>query len=172
MERFDQIFTKVCDWLAFYVCGAIALIMVLYVSVHVFSRYVLRIGGVIGTYAYVGALLVPLIYLSLSYAWYKRGYVVVDIVQVRLKGKVLWGFQFAFLLVTLLLFVLLIFYGAFLETIDSYIIREIIGETGSVTTSGWLWKATIVIGVLLMAIRNILDMVRMVRTGEVISVDR
>ena len=171
MERFDQIFTNICDSLAFYVCGTIAFIMMFYVSVHVFSRYVLRIGGVIGTYAYVGALLVPLIYLSLSYAWYKRGYIVVDILQVRLKGRALWGFQFAFLLLTLVLFSLLIFYGAVMDTIDSYIAGGLIGEIGYKAPE-WPWKATIVIGTLLMAIRNILDMVRMVRTGEVISADR
>ena len=96
MDRFDQIFTKVCDRIALYVCGSIALIMMLYVGVHVFSRYMLRTGGIFGTYTFVGALLVPFIYLGLSYAWYKRGYVVVDIVQVRLKGRVRWGFQFTF----------------------------------------------------------------------------
>jgi len=171
MERFDQIFTKVCDRLALYVGGGIALIMMLYVSAHVFSRYVLRIGGVVGTYTYVAALFVPLIYLGLSYAWYKRGYVVVDIVQVRLKGRVLWGFQFAFLLLTLGIFVLVILCGSFASTIDSYIGVRVIGEAGY-HTPVWPWKATIVIGTFLMAIRNILDMIRMVRTGEIISADR
>ena len=171
MERFDQIFTKVCDHIALYLGGIIALSMMFYVSANVFSRYVLRIGGVMGTYTYVGALLVPLVYLGLSYAWYKRGYVVIDMVQGRLKGRVLWGFQFAFLLLTVGIFVLAIFYGALTDTIDSYIIGGVVGEAGH-RTPAWPWKITIVVGMLLMAIRNILDMIRMVRTGEVISADR
>jgi len=170
MERFDRIFTKVCDCLAFWVGGTIVLSMIVYVSVHVFSRYVLRSGGVLGTYSYVGALLVPLIYLGLSYGWYKRAYIVLDIVQVRLKGRVLWGFQYAFLLLTLFVFIAIL-YGSLLGTIDSYVFGVLIGEVGAFTPK-WPWWATIIIGTFLMAIRNILDLVRMVRTGEVISANR
>ena len=173
MERFDEIFTKVCDRLALYVCGGMVLIMMLYVCVHVFSRYVLRIGGVEGTYTYVAVLLAPFLYLGLSYAWYKRGYVVVDMVQARLTGRVHWRFQFAFLLMTLFLFVAWIIYGSFTDTVLSYNSRALVGEMGSpLRTPEWPWKTTIIIGTSLMAIRNILDLVRMVRTGEVISADR
>ena len=172
MNRFDEIFTKVSDRLAFWLCGTIALIMMLYVCANVFSRYVLRIGGVLGTYEYVGALLVPLIYLGCSYAWYKRGYIALDIIQVRLKGRVFWGFQFAFLLLTLGIFAVLIFYTSLVDTIHSYTMGAVIGEPGQIMTPLWLWKVSIVIGTFLMAIRNILDLVRMVRTGEVISAHR
>jgi len=173
MERFDEIFTKVCDRLALYVCGSMAIIMMLYICVHVFSRYVLRIGGVEGTYTYVSVLLVPFLYLGLSYAWYKRGYVVVEVAQARLKGRVHWGFQFAFLLMTLFLFVAWIIYGGILAIGISYNSRALVGEMGSpLRTSEWPWKTIIVIGVSLMAIRNILDLVRMVRTGKVIPADR
>jgi len=167
MERFNRIFTKACDRLTLYLCGGIVLIMMLYVVANVFSRYALGLGGVTGCYSFVAALMVPLIYLALSYAWYTRGYIVVDVVQVRLKGKVLWGFQFAFLLVTLLGFALVIFYGTILETIEAYISHGTVGEPGYLIPQ-WPWKATIIIGVFLMAIRNILDIIRMVRTGEVV----
>ena len=167
MQRFDRIFTKVCDRLTIYLCGGIALIMMLYVFANVFSRYVLGLGGVLGCYFFVGALMVPLIYLSLSFAWYKKGYIVVDIVQGRLKGRLLWGFQFAFLLVTLLGFTLVLFYGAIPQTIYTYIRATLLGEPGYQTPE-WAWQVTIVIGTLLLAIRNILDMVRMVRTGEIV----
>jgi len=171
MERFDQIFTKVCDRLAFWLCGAIALSMMLYVCANVFSRYVLRIGGVLGCYEYVGAMLVPLIYLSLSYAWYKKGYIVLDIIQIRLKGGVLWGCQFAFLLLTLAFFIA-IFYGAFRGTIYSYLAAVDIGEIG-LKSPKWVWQMTIPAGTFLMAIRNILDLLRMVKTGEVVPmIDR
>ena len=170
MERFDRIFTNVCDHIATYVCGVIVVIMTLYVCVHVFSRYVLGIGGIIGTYSFVGALVVPFVYLGLSYAWYKRGYVIVDILQVRIKGRVLWGFQFVFLLLTLFLFVAL-FYGAFKGTIHSYAAGTTVGQL-PVLTPKWVWEATILIGTFLMFSRNILDLIRMVRTGEVISADR
>jgi len=170
MERFDQIFTKISDRLAFWLCGGLALAMMLYTCANVFSRYALGIGGVLGTYEYVGAMLVPLIYLGLSYAWYKRGYIVLDILLARLKGRVLWGFEFVFLLLTLGFFVA-IFYGAFKGTIYTYSVATDIGEIG-LRTPKWPWQATIILGTFLMSIRNILDLIRMVRTGEVISADR
>jgi len=170
MDRFDQIFTKASDRLAFWTCGVIVLIMVLYVGANVFSRYVLRIGGVIGCYSFVGALFVPFIYLGLSCAWYKGGYIVLDIVQARLKGRVLWGFQFAFLLLTLVFFAVLC-YGAYLSTVEVYLARAVVGVP-TMLTPRWPWHATIIIGTFLVAIRNILDLVRMVRMGEVIPTDR
>ena len=171
MERFDEIFTKVSDRLAYYVCGSMVLVMMVYICIHVFARYVLGTGGVPGTYAYGGALLVPISYLALSYGWYKRGYVVVDILTLRMKGRVLWGFQFAILLVTLLLFTVWLVYGGIMASTTSYILHTLIGESGC-RTLVWPWQSTIVIGALLMVIRNILDMIKMVRTGEVISADR
>jgi len=168
MERFDEIFTKVSDRLAYYVCGSMVLIMMVYICVHVFARYVLRTGGVPGTYAYGGALLVPISYLALSYGWYKRGYVVVDILTLRMKGRVLWGLQFAILLVTLLCFTVWLVYGGIMASVTSYTLQTLLGEPGS-RTLVWPWQATIVIGTVLMATRNILDMIKMVRTGEVIS---
>ena len=171
MEKFDQIFTKACDRLAFWLCGIIVLIMMFYVCANVFARYVLGIGGVMGTYAYVGALLVPFIYLGLSYAWYKRGYIVLDILQRRLKGRVLWRFQFAFLLMTTILF-LIFCYGGLVGTIYSYGLRADVGELAMLTPQ-WPWQATIVLGTFLVVVRNILDLIRMVRTGEVVPlVDR
>lgn len=166
MERFDRIFAKVCDHLAFWVCGSMVIIMILYVGANVFARYALGEGGVVGTYAYVGALLVPFTYFSLSWAWYKKGYIVLDIVQRRLKGRVHWGFQFAFLLITTVLFIVFC-YGGLLGAIESYALKANVGEIG-LKTPQWIWQATIVIGTFLVVIRNILDLVRMVRTGEIV----
>lgn len=168
MERFDRIFSKVCESISVYLCGGLVLIMMLYVGANVFSRYVLRLGGVIGCYKFTGAMIVPLIYLSLSYAWYKGSYVVVNVIQDKLRGRLLWGFQFAILLVTMIGFALVIFYGATLETIQVYVTRGTVGEPGYLIPK-WPWEATIVIGTLLLAVRNTLDLIRMVKTGEVVT---
>ena len=171
MDRFDDIFTKVSDRIGFYVSGTIVLVMMLYICIHVFARYVFRTGGIPGTYAYGGAMLIPFLYLALSYGWYKRGYVVVDILTLRLKGKVLWGLQFAILLITMLLFTVWLVYGGIVASISSFKIGAFAGETGCYTPE-WPWKATIILGAFLMVIRNALDLIRMVRTGEVISDNR
>jgi len=172
MKRFDQAFTKVSDRLALYASGLILLVMMLYVSANVFSRYVLRMGGVDGCYMYVGKLMIPLIYLALSYGWYKKSYIVVDLLQAKLKGKVLWGFQFAFLLITLVLFSGLLAEGSLMEMISSFMSGKMAGEIGQPHTPEWPWIATVVLGFLLMAIRNLLDLITMVKTGKVISEDR
>lgn len=168
MERFDEIFTKICDRLALYVCGTALLVMMFYVCAHVFARYVLRIGGLPGTYAYGGALLVPILYLALSYGWYKKGYVVVDMFTMKAKGKVAWGWQFAILLITLLLFTVWLVYGGIISSISNYKVGALVGDPGFYTPA-LPWRATIIVGAFLMAIRNILDLIRMVRTGELIS---
>ena len=168
MDRFDEIFTEVSYRIGFYVSGTIIIITMVYICIHVFARYVLGMGGVPGTYSYGGTLLVPFIYLALSYGWYRRGYVVVDVITQRLKGRILWISQFTILLVTMVLFTGWLVYGGILTTISSYEIGGLAGETGCYTPE-WPWKATIIIGALLMVIRNILDLIRMVRTGEVIS---
>jgi len=167
MERFEKIFTKACDTIVLYVCGSIMLGMILYVSANVFSRYVLREGGVTGCYTYVGVSLVPLVYLCLAYGWYKKSYIVVNILQFRLKGKVLWGFQFAILFITLILFSGILFVGTFMDIFSSYSTGRAVGVP-DLYSPQWLWKTTITIGFFLMAIRNVLDMITMVRTGQVI----
>jgi len=171
MERFDQIFTKVSDRLALYSSGIILLAIIFYVSANVFSRYVLRQGGIIGCYTYVGIMLLPLLGFGLSYAWSKRAYVVIELLEMRLKGKVNWGFQFTFLLITLVLFSGMLFVGTFTDCIVAYTTERVAGEPGHFSPL-WPWKATLVIGFFLMAVRNLLDLITMVRTGKVISKDR
>lgn len=167
MEKFDQALSILCEQLVTWLCGALMIIMMLWVSAHAFSRYVFGTGGLSGTYAFVGAMVVPFVYLGLAWAWYKRAYVVVDMVQSRLRGKVLWSFQFAFALLTLSFFVAM-FYGAFKDTIYSYAVGITVGQIG-MQTPKWVWEATIVLGTLLMLTRNILVLIKMARTGEVIS---
>jgi TRAP-type mannitol/chloroaromatic compound transport system permease small subunit len=171
MERFDRIFSKISDRLALYSGIIVLLAMIFYVSGHVFFRYVLRIGGLEGTYSWVGTLLIPLVFLALSYGWYKRAIIVIDMFQNKLKGKVYWGFQFAFLLITLVLFSAVFTVGTFMDTVSSFIAKNTAGEQGMLTPE-WPWKATIFFGFLMLTIRNLLDVIRMVRTGEVISEKR
>lgn len=171
MERFTQVFAKVSERLGTYLCGAIAFIMMFYVAANVFSRYVLGRGGVVGAYSFVGALLVPLVYLGLSYAWDKKAYIVLDIVQTRVKGRVLWGFEFFYLILTLIFFGAF-FYGGVMGALHSYHAATSIGESGFLTTPKWPWEATIVLGTFLAAVRIILTMLKMVITGKVVSADK
>jgi len=171
MERFEQIFTRICDFLALYICGFLLLAMVTYVSGNVFFRYALGLGGLDGTYTYVGKMLIPLAYLGLAYAWYKKAYIVVDVLTTKLSGKVLWGVQFAFLLITLVLFTAILARGTLMETISSYVLHKTAGEP-PIFTPEWPWKASIFVGFFLLAIRNILDLITMVKTGKVIPEKR
>jgi len=170
MERFDEIFTKVSKAITLYIVGALLLASVLYVSANVVGRYLFD-SPALGMRSYVGIMLLPITYLALAYGWYKRGYITVDILQNRLKGKVLWGFQFAFLLVTLIFFAGLIGYGAAMETIMSYTMKLQAGRP-TYYTPEWPWRAVMALGLFLMMIRNILDLIKMLRTGEVIPLDR
>ena len=170
MERFDKNFTTVSRVITLYIVGALLLISVIYVSANVVGRYLFN-SPVLGMRSYVGIMLVPITYLALAYGWYKRGFITVDILQKKLKGKVLWGFQFAFLLVTLILFAGLIWYGAVTETIISYTLKLQAGRP-TYYSPEWPWRTAMTLGLFLMMIRNILDLVRMVRTGEVIPQDR
>jgi len=171
MKRFDQIFTKVSEFMALYSGGIILIIMVAYVTTNVFARYVLGVGGVTGVYEYVGVMLVPLVCLGLSYCWYEKAYISVNILQKKLKGKVLWGFQFSYLMATLILFSGIFAVGIFRDTISSYAAGRTVG-TPSMWSPQWPWEATMALGFFFMAIRNLLDLIRMIRTGELISKDR
>ena len=171
MERFDRIFTTISNRMALYASGLILLIMILYVSGNVFSRYVLRMGGIEGCYTYVGTLMIPLIYFGLAYGWYKKAYITVDILQVKMNDKAIWVFQFTFLLITLVLFSGLLAEGSLMETISSFAGRNRHGVPG-VFTPEWPWKATVFIGFFMMSIRIIFDLITMVKTGKLIPNDR
>jgi len=145
--------------------------MILYVAGNVFARYVLGLGGITGTFEYVGVMTVPLVCLSLSYGWYKGSYLVVNILQMKLKGKIVWGFQFTFLLITVLLFAGILFVGTFVEVFTSIEFGQRVGTT-TMWSPQWPWKASIALGFFLLVIRNILDMITMVRTGEVVLKNR
>jgi len=171
MERFDRAFSKACERLAVYVGGTLLSVMVIWVAGNVFARYVLGIGGLTGTYEYVGVMTVPLVCLSLSFGWYKGSYLVVNILQMKLKGNIIWGFQFTFLLITVLCFAGVLFVGTFVEVFTAIDFGQRVGTT-TMWSPQWPWKATIALGFFLLAIRNILDMITMVRTREVVSKNR
>ena len=113
----------------------------------------------------MGLLLVPLVCFALSYGWYKKSYPVVDLILSKLKGRVRWGFQFTFLLVTLVLFTILMFCGSILETSHAYIDKLVLGGPGYYSPA-WPWNLTMIIGFFLLLIRNVLDLITMVRTGQ------
>lgn len=170
MERFDEGFTKVTKFINLYFIGAILFAAIIYVSANVFARYVLGIGGVLGMRDYVGIMLIPIAYLSAAYGWYKRGFITVDIVQSRLKGKALWGCQFVILLVVFI-FASMLCYGAVAETIMSYSMGLMAGRA-TYYSPEWPWRLAMVLGLAMLALRQVLDMATMVRTGQVIPRDR
>jgi TRAP-type mannitol/chloroaromatic compound transport system permease small subunit len=172
IERFDRVFSKVMDRIAIYFSGVLIAVMMFYVSAHVIARYAIPgLGGVTGTYSYVAALLPVTFYFALAYGWYKRSYVSLDIIQNRLKGRVKWWFQLIFLIMTIVFFTTSLSIGAVLETKYAYDIAWRVGEPGYYMV-GWPWKATMIVGCLFLAIRNILDLITMIKTGEVIDPKR
>ena len=143
----------------------------LYVTANVIGRYVFRT-PVTGMILIVGLMLVPITFLTLAIAWYKRGsFITINIIQNRLKGKVLWGVQFAIFLLALVVFGGLLLYGSAVGVIESYIRGEIVGE-GLIRTLAWPWRATVLIGMVLFVIRVFLDLVTMIRTRKIIPFDR
>jgi len=168
IERFDKAFSKVMERVALYWSGGIIWIMMIWVFSHVFARYVLRIGGILGTYAYVGALLVPCIYMALAYGWYKGSYVSIDILQSRIHGRTKWWFQLIFQIMMLIFFAGSLFVGAILETKFAIEITWLVGEPGYYMI-GWPWRATMIVGTSLLIIRILLDIIHMIRTGEIIE---
>lgn len=170
MERFDRFYTKLCEVIAFYIVGALIGISMFYVTANVVGRYLFH-SPTPGMTDYVGIMLVPITCLSLGYGWYKGAYVTVDILQNKLQGKVLWGFQFAFLLLCLIFLSGMIWYGAVVEVISSYTQGLLAGSPGYFSPQ-WPWRVTMALGFFLLVIRNILDLIRMVMTGEVIPMHR
>ena len=167
MERFDQIYAKISHHIAIYFSGGIIVFMILYVTGHVFSRYALRMGGLLGTYSYVGMLLVPVTYFSLSHGWYKHSYICIDILLKRLKGKALWWVEFFHLTMAIIFLTGVFLVGGILETKWALEVGWRAGEAGYFMI-GWPWKATMAVGALLLLIRQVLDMIRMIKTGEAI----
>jgi TRAP-type mannitol/chloroaromatic compound transport system permease small subunit len=172
IERFDRVFSKAMSYMGIYFSGMLILGMMFYVSAHVIARYAIPgVGGVTGTYSYVGALLPVMFYFALAYGWYKGSYVALDLLQKRLHGKVKWWFQFVFLVMTIVFFTTSLTIGAVLETKYAYDIHWLVGEPGYYML-GWPWKATMVVGCFFLIIRNILDLIRMIKTREVIDPNR
>jgi TRAP-type C4-dicarboxylate transport system permease small subunit len=165
MKRFDQILMGISDRLVLYVCGTIVVAQVVLVCANVFSRYVLHVGGVVGAYTYTGLLLVPLVTLALTDGWYKKTYPIVDIVIVRLKSRVRWGFQLAYLVLTFVLFTFIFLVATSLETIHAYKTDLLVGAPGYFSPE-WPWSAVMIIGFLFLAVRNVLDIIIMIRTKQ------
>lgn len=166
MEWFDRIFTKVSETIALYVVGALMIASMLYVTANVVGRYLFR-ASLLGMSEIVGVMLVPITYLGLSFAYYKGAYITVDILQNKLSGKAIWGFQFALLLVTLVLFSGLLWVASVSETLIAYERALTVGQLGYLTPL-WIWKALMAAGLFLLIIRNVLDLIRMIRTRELL----
>jgi TRAP-type C4-dicarboxylate transport system permease small subunit len=161
--------------MAFWVGFVMLFSMMLYVSGNVFARYVLRnffdIGGIPGMFEYVGVMVVPLICLSLSYGWHHGNYIVINILQKKLKGKLHWGFQFSFSVATLFLFSAVLCWGSFENIFVSLDFQEVVG-TPNTSSPKWPWNVAFFVGFLFLVIRNILDIIAMIRTREVLPRDR
>jgi TRAP-type C4-dicarboxylate transport system permease small subunit len=171
MDKFDRVFTKIADRIALYWSGTLIWVMMFYVVGHVFARYVLGTGGLVGTYAYVGALLPPTIYMAMAFGFYKGAYVSIDILSKKLTGKALWWLQLFYLLLLFIFFACFLTLGTVLDTITAIQRTWMVGEPGYYIV-GWPWKVTMIIGMVMLSIRLLLDLIRTIRTGEVIPKNR
>jgi len=170
IERLDRLFTKLTEYSALFISGGFLFASVLYVSAHVFARYIRN--PIPGTANYVAVFMIPICYFGLAYVWFKKGYVVVDILQSRLKGKTLWGFQFTFAMLTFVCFLALFWYGGVQESLRVIANHQRIAEQTTVHSPVWPWLIMLTTGAFMMVVRAALDLVRMIRTRQVIPDER
>jgi TRAP-type C4-dicarboxylate transport system permease small subunit len=161
MERFDKIYSRLEDLLAWYFAGILVFASTGYVTANVIGRY--WFGQCMPAMAdLVGFLLVPIAGLGLAYGWRNRGtFVAAEFLLLRLKGKPRWGLEF-FIQIAALFFAIAVGCGSLADTIWSYRINQL-GGTPAFWLATWPFKASIALGCLLMAIRIILQIIKQVQ---------
>jgi TRAP-type C4-dicarboxylate transport system permease small subunit len=68
MERFDKGLARFEEWLVFWICCPIFVVMMLYVTVNVFGRYFFQFPAP-RMWEIVGALMIPMVFLCIAYGW-------------------------------------------------------------------------------------------------------
>jgi TRAP-type C4-dicarboxylate transport system permease small subunit len=68
MERFDKFFAKLEEFLLFWICCPIFVVMMFYVTINVFGRYFFQFPAP-RMWEIVGALMIPMIFLVMAYGW-------------------------------------------------------------------------------------------------------
>ncbi len=164
MKKFDAFYAKFNEWLVFYICGTLVMVSIFYVSANVIGRYLFN-QPTPGMNELVGAALVPITYLTMAYGWRKKGtFITIEIVMMKLKGRLRWAMELLIQLIALGLFCGPLVYAAMLETIHSYQMKGSVGTLAFLVTE-WPFIATIAAGTFLMIIGVFLGLIRHFR-GE------
>jgi TRAP-type mannitol/chloroaromatic compound transport system permease small subunit len=107
----------------------------------------------------VGALLVPIIFLSLSDGWKKKGtFVAAEFLLSKMSGRLRWWFILFIELFALLFFTMILGYAAFLETVYKYRTLDVLGSLGEYFPS-WPFQLSIAIGFMMLAVRHLLTII-------------
>ncbi len=166
LDRFDEAYAKFCEQMAWITGGLLMGVSMIYVAANVFLRYVFH-SGALGMTTYVAAMLVPMTYLAVPYAWISASFVTVDIVTNKLKKPVLYWFKLVFMFLNLFFFIGLLTWGSFQDTLHAYVTGKLAGEAGYFSPV-WPWKATIVIGLVLTGVRLVVDIIQSIRKKQIL----
>ncbi len=165
-QRWDDAYFKFSENVAWYISGTLVLGSMVYTAVNVVARYVFKF-PLPGMTEYVGIALVPLVYMGLSFTWYKHAYISIGIWTDRLnpKGKTLYWVQIIYLSVTIIIFTLLTIWGSILNLTKAIEIGRVVGPAGYYSKI-WPWLVAIPVGTTLLLIRQVTDLISAIRYHE------
>ena len=162
LDRIDEIFGKIDEWVATYGVGLCIVFAMLYTSANVLARYVFG-DPIKGMHHIVAVSMVPMTYLALGYAWRTRGtFVAATVVLDKLTGKVRCGLEVFFHLVALVSLAGIIGYFSLKRTLWAIQTNDVIGGADFLIIS-WPIRAAMVLGCLLLGISVTTSLLKLLR---------
>ncbi len=162
LDKMDEIFGKIDEWIAMYGVGLCIVFAMLYTSANVVARYVFG-DPIKGMHHIVAVAMVPMTYLALGYAWRNRGtFVAATVLFDKSKGKVRCGLEIFFHLVALVFLAGVVGYFSLRRTLWAIQTNDMIGGADFLIVS-WPIRATMVLGCLLLSISVITSLLKLLR---------
>lgn len=169
MEKIEKFYSKIERGLVLYVYGGMILVMAAYVCGNVIGRYCFR-SPITGVYEIAALLIVPMTFLSASYGWRTEGtFVAAEFVLIRMKGKIRKVMVCFIQFCALFFYALLMAYGNLFGKnglLWSYNYHEVSGAYGGFSIIVWPFKASVVLGLLIMSVRIVLEIIKLCRGRE------
>lgn len=160
-RRLSEGLRRAEEWLSYIAAGAIAAMMVITVA-DVIGRYLFRV-HLAGSYEYVALLFVYLIFLGLAYAQRQDAHITIGVLYDRLPRRARLVTAGLVLSLSFMLFAVLTWYSA-----KSAWVNYVLGDTmlGAIQVATWPSRIAIPIGCGLVALRLLVQLVRVVTRGE------
>lgn len=149
------------EWLSYVAAAAIAAMMVITVT-DVVARYVFR-KHIAGSYEYVALLFVYLIFFGLAYAQRQDAHITIGVLYERLPRRARLVSQAVVLVASFILFSALTWYTA-----KSAWVNYLLGDTmlGAIQVVTWPSRIAIPVGCGALALRLLVQIVRLAKRGE------